>query len=379
MRILHGIPGRNWGGMEFRVVEQTAWLNANGHQAWLATPKDGETFQRASALGLPLIDLDFDRPWSSAFVRQLRTKLKELRIEVADAHVTRDAKALICCLDLVAVVRSRHITQRLKAGFLRALQWRLGADQVITVADCVRKALISDGLVDPMRTHVVGEWADDSFFAPEDAAVRARMRQDWGCGPGDIVIAAVGMLRPDKGFEHAVRAVPILLAQGIPAKLVLIGGATLESEGYAASLKDEAARLKVAEHVVFPGYSDQVAQCLMGADMVCVPSLIEAQSRVVPQAFAMGKPVVATRVGGLPELVREGKTGLLVPPGDPHALAEALKKMAASKEQAQAMADQARLFAQQALRIQHQMQATLEIYGKALERARQRSYLRLKT
>ena len=98
MRILHTIPGRNWGGLEFRVIEQTQWLNAHGHQAWLATPKNGESHRRAVAAGLPVIDFNFGQPWRWGTIRKMRALLLELRIEVADVHVTRDAKALIALM-----------------------------------------------------------------------------------------------------------------------------------------------------------------------------------------------------------------------------------------------------------------------------------------
>jgi glycosyltransferase involved in cell wall biosynthesis len=379
MRILHTIPGRNWGGMEFRVLEQMAWLAARGHPTWLATPKNGESFKRASAQGLSVIDIDFDQPWSFSLIRQLRALLVDLKIDVADAHVTRDAKALIACLDRVAVVRSRHITQRLKPGLLRGMQWRYGADQVIAVADCIRAALVTDGLADPWRTHVVGEWADETFFQPTQETIRQRIRREWGCADNETAIVTVSMLRPDKGLEFAVQALPHLLGEGIAARLVIIGGATGEGVAYEARLKAEAARLNVETHVVFAGYSENVAHSLMAADLVCVPSVAnEAQSRIVPQAFASGRAVVATRVGGLPELVSDAKTGLLVPPHDPFSLAKALSKLARDKAQASILAAEAKLLAEAQLRMDGRMTATLGVYEKALERAASRSYLRLK-
>ncbi len=379
MRILHTIPGLNWGGMEFRVLEQIAWLNAHGHQAWLATPKGGESFKRASAQGLPLIDVDFDRPWHLNTIRQMRALIRDLEIEVVDAHVTRDAKVLMLCRDLVAVVRSRHITQRLKPGAMRSLQWRWGADAVIAVADCIAKSMIADGLVDPERTWVVGEWADESFFAAVDEDVRSHLRQNWDCQAKEIVVATVSMLRPDKGLEHTVACLPPLLEANLQVRLLVVGGATGEGKDYSDSLKRHAHRLGVARHVVFAGYCENVAQTLMAVDMVAVPSIAnEAQSRVVPQAFAAGKPVVATRVGGLPELVQDGKTGLLVPPGDPLSLARAIEKLATDTDLANRLAGNAKAFAIAELRMDRQMEATLSIYGKALERGRRRPYLSLR-
>ncbi|CAA6605743.1 putative glycosyl transferase [Rhodospirillaceae bacterium LM-1] len=365
--------------MEFRVLEQIAWLNAHGHQAWLATPKGGESFKRASAQGLPLIDVDFDRPWRLDTIRRMRSLIRELKIEVADAHVTRDAKVLMLCRDLVAVIRSRHITQRLKPGILRSLQWRWGADGVIAVAECIAKSMIADGLAAPERTWVVGEWADESFFADVDEDARSQQRKNWDCQENEIVVATVSMLRPDKGLEHTVASLAPLLDANLPVKLLVVGGVTEEGMGYSDLLKQKADRLGVARYVVFAGYSENVARTLMAADMVAVPSIAnEAQSRVVPQAFAAGKPVVATRVGGLPELVQEGKTGLLVPPGDPLSLARAIEKLATDPDLAKRLTENAKALAMADLRMDRQMEATLSIYSKALERGRGRPYLPLR-
>lgn len=374
MRVLHTIPGRNWGGMEFRVIEQTQWLNAHGHQAWLATPKNGASFERAMAAGVPVIDFNFDQPWRWSAIRQMRALLRELRIELADVHVTRDAKALMACLDLTAVVRSRHITQRLKPGLLRSMQWRLGSDAVIAVAECVRTAMLADGLADPARAHVVGEWAEDIFFAPIAAPVREDLCKTLELAPEMTAIACVGMLRPEKGQDILIDA----LAQ-LPDSFValMIGNATSEGDAHAKSLRSRAESAGVGGRVRWLGYRTDIAQLLAASDIVAVPSLLEAQSRIVPQAFAVGKPVVATRVGGLTELVHDGKTGLLVPPRDSFALAKAIERLAKDAALAARLVLEAKTYAEAHLHMDRQMEATLAIYAKALERARTRSYLRM--
>ena len=124
MRILHTIPGRNWGGMEQRTLEQVRWLATHGHDVWLAAPADGEPYRAALAEGLPLVSMNFDRPWRPATVMALRRLVTTNRIDIIDTHVTRDAKAAIACLDLCAVVRSRHVNQPLRPTPVRRLQWR---------------------------------------------------------------------------------------------------------------------------------------------------------------------------------------------------------------------------------------------------------------
>jgi len=375
MRILHTIPGRNWGGMEHRTIEQVRWLAGHGHAVWLAAPDDGEPFRRAQAQGLPVIAFDFDRPWKTATISALRRIVRERRVEVIDAHVTRDAKAALACLDLCAVVRSRHVNQPLKPSLIRRLQWRL-SDHVITVAECTREHLVHIGLADPARSTSIGGWADERFFdLPDPVATRSRLRGEIGLSPDAFVLVCVGMLRPDKGQDHLIRALGLLKRRGLDFVTVLAGSATAESAAYESGL----AVLAGAEgvDVRFLGYRDDVSELMQMGDGVVIPSLTEAQPRVAVQAFATGKPVVASAVGGVPEIVRDGETGWLVPPADPPALADALALLVGAGPEVERVAAAARRLAEQAMRFDHRMAQTLDTYRAAIGRARTRLWPRV--
>jgi len=374
LHILHTIPGRNWGGMEHRTVEQVRWLKANGHAVWLATPADGQTWKRAEAEGLPLLDFDFDRPWRPSSVREFRRMVIERGIELIDTHVTRDAKVAATCLDLCAVVRSRHVNQPLKSSPIRRMQWRLGADHIITVADCTRDALVADGLADPRRATAIGGWADDSFFAAAAPLERATVRAALGLPAESFVWLCVGMIRPDKGQDHLLEALALLEAQGRTPTLAIVGSATAECAAYEQSLRARAADF--GGRVVFTGYRDDVAVLMRTADAVVIPSLTEAQPRVAVQAFAVGRPVVASAVGGVPEIVTAGETGWLVPPADPAALAQAMETVMANRPRAEAIASRARCLAETTMRFDHRMEQTLATYRAALAHAHKRPFPR---
>lgn len=375
MRILHTIPGRNWGGMEHRTLEQVRWLVKHGHEVWLAAPEDGEPYKRAQAMGLPVVPMCFDPPLRA--VPALRRFIKQHRIEVMDAHVTRDAKAGLYCLDLCAQVRSRHVNQYLKPSFTRRLQWKL-SDHVITVAECTRQDLVRDGIIDAKRSCSIGGWADERFFdLPDPVATRARLRAEIGLGPDEFVLVCVGMLRPDKGQDHLIRALGLLKRRGIAITALLAGSATAESAEYEAGLKRMAGEEGVAVH--FLGYRDDVSELMQTGDIVVIPSLTEAQPRVAVQAFATGRPVVASSVGGVPEIVHDGETGWLVPPAQPEILANAIARVVEHPAEAARVAEGARKLAEQRMRFDHRMAETLETYRVAIERAKSRCFLRVKS
>lgn len=378
MRILHTIPGRNWGGMEHRTLEQVRWLQGHGHTVWLASPADGESFHRAQAQGLPVVDFDFDRPWSLATIRAIRALVRALAPDVADTHVTRDAKALLACLDLCPLVRSRHVNQPLKPSWLRRRQWRL-SDWIITVAECTREHLIDRGLADPSRSVSVGGWADERFFdLPDPAATRSAIRTEAGIPMDAFVLLCVGMLRPDKGQNFLIDALDLLQRRGLAPTVLLAGEATAESAVYEDELKRKIAAAGLNPRVIFLGYRDDISQLMQSADAVVIPSLTEAQPRVAVQAFATGRPVVASAVGGVPEIVHDGQTGLLVPPADPAALADALARTMTEPEKMAALARGARELAEGTMRFDHRMAQTLAAYDAAIAHARKRCCPRLK-
>ncbi|MBI3444149.1 MAG: glycosyltransferase family 4 protein [Magnetospirillum sp.] len=379
MRILHTIPGRNWGGMEHRVLEQLRWLVRHGHPVWLAAPSDGQSFQKAEAEGLPVLAFDFDRPWKPATIRALRRLVMEKGIDIIDTHVTRDAKAAAACLDLAAVVRSRHVNQPLKPSMIRRLQWRLGADHIITVAECTRRDLARDGIIDAGRSTTIGGWADERFFDLKDpVAIRAQLRSKLSIPDDAFTWVCVGMLRPDKGQDHLLAALALLGERGLRPHLVVVGAATDECAAYEAELHRRAELPDLAGKVVFTGYRDDVSEHMQMADAVVIPSLTEAQPRVSVQAFAVGKPVVASNVGGVPEIVEDGKTGWLVPPADPARLADAMARVMTDAAAAARIAAAARALAETAMRFDMRMEQTLAAYRTAMKHAGGRRLPRLR-
>lgn len=136
------------------------------------------------------------------------------------------------------------------------------------------------------------------------------------------LIVGLGRLEPVKGFQLLVKALPAILS-GVPsARLLLVGEGPLR-----AALVNDARALGVADRLTLAGAQREGAAFLAAADLVVVPSLNEGMGRVLVEAMALGRPVVATRVGGIPAVVVDGETGRLVAPDDPSALARAVNEL----------------------------------------------------
>ena len=375
MRVLHTIPGRNWGGMEQRALEQVRWLNHNGHTAWYMAPPDGEPYAKALEMGVPVVPMVFDPPWALKCFMGIRNFVKENAVELIDTHVTRDAKAALASRGLCAIVRSRHVDIPLKTSFARRLQWRAGADHIITVAGVTREHLVEMGLADPYRSTWVGGWAEPRYFDTEITEQdRDRLRQELSISADVPVLLCTAMLRPDKGQNFLIEALGLLAAQGISPICLFAGAATAEGADYAEGLKNQAAKIGVLDRLRFLGYRTDLPILMRFADLMVLPSLVEGQPRVLVQAFASGRPVVAAAAGGVAEIVEIDKTGWLVPMADPPSLAHDIAEALGSPEKRAILAANARTVAERTMRIDGQMELTLKVYEQAIEWSKCRGF-----
>lgn len=370
MRILHTLGEKSLGGLEFRTLEQAGWLARHGHDTAIAAPAGSAISLAARQRGIATVDIDFDSPYSPRTVLRLRRAVRRLRIDVIDSHSRADGKTGALCRDLCAVVRTRHFAKPMPTSARRRLEWKLGCDQVIATSAAGRNALLDAGLAPAGRISVVGEWADDEFFrAADKAGLRRQVRRELELDPRDYVIATIGMLRPEKRQADLLRVVQRLRRQAVPAKALIVGMATAATQAYAHELRALAIQLGIAGHVVFTGHRSDVADMIHACDVVLVPSATEAWSRVVPESFAVRCPVVASNVGGLPEIVRPGDTGWLAEPGDIDGFADRIMRIRNAPAATATTVARARDHAESHFRLAGQMQRTLEVYARAMARS----------
>jgi len=212
----------------------------------------------------------------------------------------------------------RHFPDRVSRKrrlFNRLLDARAG--KVTAVCDFTRRSLVANEGLCARRIEIIPNGIDLEPFdrLPDRAAARARL----GLPDRADVIVHVGSFRPIKDHPTALRAMAMVLARRPAAVLVCAG------EGPQLSACQTLARqLRIERAVRFLGRRDDVPAILAAGDLALSSSLCEAHSLAMLEAMAAGCPVVATRVGGVPETVPDGRTGLLVGPQDPHAMAQAL-------------------------------------------------------
>jgi glycosyltransferase involved in cell wall biosynthesis len=189
------------------------------------------------------------------------------------------------------------------------------------------------------------------------------VRRELGIAPGAPVIASLSVLRRDKGFQHMIAKLPRVAAE-VPDVVYLVVG---DGE-YRGALEAAAAAHGVADRVVFAGSRTDVPRLLSACDLFVHPTYIDALPTVLAEAAAAGVPIVATRVGGVPEMCIDGRNGLLIPPGDEEELAGACLRLLREPGLAERMGAQSREVAGERYDIRTQAARLCDLYRRAMAR-----------
>jgi len=319
MEVLHVDPERGWGGGEVQVVSLVRELGRRGHRSRLAADPGGPLVAAAAAAGATVVPL----PIANGFdvVAALRLRRLVAGHDVVHLHTARAHALAPACRGLGArLVVTRRMDYVPRGGPYARWLYNRAVDVVIAISDGVRAALLQAG-VEPSRIRVVPSGIDPAAVTAAPGAGQT-LRRAWGVGDDEVVVLVLGVLERRKGHAILLEAAR-RLGPTRPAVRWVFCGEGGEREALVAAARP------LGDRVVFAGFQREVAACLAAADVVALPSLREGLGVAALEAMAAARPVVASRVGGLGEVVLPGETGLLVPPGDAAALADALRALIA--------------------------------------------------
>jgi len=210
-----------------------------------------------------------------------------------------------------------HIRQQIESRRVKQY-WLAQPDRVLAICQEIREVAIEGG-VDPSRIQVVYSGVDLSSNVGQVNG--GLIRQHYGLHPGQLLVGAVANLFPRKGYEYLLEALVDVRKKIPDIHCVIVGEGDTGYQKQLMNLVNERALHSV---VTFAGFQSNVLEYMAAFDVVVLPSILEGFGMVLLEAMAMGKPVVASRVGGIPEAVEDGVTGILVPPAHSRRLADAL-------------------------------------------------------
>lgn len=329
LKIIHIDTGRELRGGQRQLLRLARGLRERGHEQTVVCPEESALEHRARTEGFDVFALPPADLGHANGIFQLRQRLLAHRADILHAHDGRGQTInwLASWSLPVRRVASRRVTFLPGASIRHRLIYGRTCHAVIAVSQFIRGLLIGVG-VPERKIEVIPDGIEIPANLPSQE-LRASARAGWGIADDDFVLGQVGAFTFEKGQDTAIEATR-LLAEHLPnARLLLVG----ETRGKAPSHIHKDSQ-ETGERLRFLGPLEDLAPFFAAIDVLVMPSRAEGLGSAALAAMAHGKPVVASRVGGLPEIVEDGVSGWCIPPGSAQALADSV---------AAAVSDRARL------------------------------------
>ncbi len=342
LRIVHVDTRRELRGGQRQLLMLAHGLVARGHTQLIVTPEDSGLESQARTDGLAVFPLPDHDPFHAHGILQLRLRLEVERADILHAHDGRGQTiAWLASLGKpVRRVASRRVLYQPRGLLLHRLKYTHTCDGVVAVSEFIRGLLVRSG-VPKEHVEVIPDGVEIPSAAP-DGAARAEARAQWGLTESDFVIGQVGAFTREKGQDITLAAVAEAACDLPDSRLVLVGsGPERHSEAVERAVHQLGARVRMIDYV------ENLPEWMAALNVLVMPSRSEGLGSSALVAMAQGIPVIAARVGGLPEIVENGRTGWLIPPESPQALAQALRDAAQNSAKREAFGQQARERARQ--------------------------------
>ena len=338
----------------------------------------GRLIHEIRSQGVPVEVLGIDRMGDPRALSRVLSRLRRERVDLVHAQLELSeliGPAVARILRIPSVVTlhttttaSQGARARVRALLVGAVLRRL-CDRIIAVSDHAARHYVEVDRLPTARISTVYNGIDLGRFRPPASVsdLRAATRRELGVPDDSPLIVTVAVLRQPKGIQHLIRAMPAILREIPGARYLIVGDGE-----YRAELASLARRTGVGERIVFAGARTDVARMLHASDLFVLPTLTEALPTVIAEAMAAGLAIVATRVGGIPEMVEDGRNGLLIDAGDEAALAMACTRVLADHELSTRLAATGSLVVSERFDLSRQAGRLRELYAELVADARGR-------
>lgn len=327
INILHIYQNSKIGGVQQQILNLLKAYNREVFNPIFCClgPKE-EIGKEIEGIGIDCIPLNRSRynRFSLGIVLDLHRLMKKKQIHIVRTHRYRSnfygrlAAFLTGALVIVASVHDNYRTDKRPGRRIINRMLSHITDKIVAVSEEVKKDIIRYDKIEPSKVVVLPNGIDVERFNPKGNF--ADIRKEFSIKEGALVVGFVGRIVPAKGLQYLIDSIPYVKGEFKNIKLLVIGEGSI-----VARLHEQAKEKKVYDSIIFTGRRRDIPDILSCIDIFVMPSIAEGLPNALLEAMAMGKPIVATEVGGIPEVMKNGVNGLLVPPRDPIALATAMK------------------------------------------------------
>jgi glycosyltransferase involved in cell wall biosynthesis len=314
------------GGAQEHVFNLVTRIDTDRYDVSVCSLTAGAGLRKIERAGIAVCAID--EPDDEAAIDAVARHLLAQRADVVHAHMYRaEVIAAQAAWRLAAMGHRRPLvvstvhSSRIRSDEDKALVRRLTPkmDHLIAVSRAIVRKIEDEGRMGA-PVSLIYNGVDLQRYDHQERC--CTLHEEYGLAPGAPIVGVVGRLEPEKGHPTLIDAWPLVLRRVPDAYLLVVGEGSRDE-----ALREQAAALGVADRVVFTGRRDDVPAVTAALDVAVLPSYREAQGLSILEAMALSRPVVASDVGGIPEMVEHGRTGLLVPPHDDTALADAIVRL----------------------------------------------------
>jgi glycosyltransferase involved in cell wall biosynthesis len=358
-RVLHIYSSWTAGGAEKLMLSLAAALEQKGIKNFIAAPGDSYMFQKAAELGLKAYSLVIKGSFDPIGICGLAWIIRKEQINILHAH---QGKVFWPCVMMklffgkrLKIVFHRHA--QLPHRFYSRAHYKF-ADGVIAISKAVAQGLIEVDKVPAEKVKIVYNGTDFSRFNRNVSA--DEVKDKYGL-QGKLVVGTVAaMNRPKgKGQEYLIEAAQIVKIRYPQIRFLIVGTGEIEDD-----LKRIAKKLAVQNEIVFTGYQEEVEKFIAAMDIFCFLSWdTEGFGQVMVEAQGMGKPVIGTNIGGIPETFKDYETGMLIPSKNSELLAQVIITMLSNKELLLNMGKKAEAFALENFSLDKMAIGVMKVYN----------------
>ena len=367
IKIIHIITGIAVGGAENHLLSLLGKLDRRKYKIDLAYLKDKAELKDAfESIGISPIRIDLKSNYDLIALWRLFRLIKRERYNIVHTHLFHaDTYGTLAAYlaKVPIIISSKHNDEE----FLQKLVYKmlhrvttLFSKKIIALSDHVKDYVVRIGVGNPDKVKTIYYGLD---WRPYDNLNRSyTVREEFGIDKRTILIGTIARLTKQKGLKYLLEAFRQVLDTEKNCKLMIVGRGELEDE-----LKNLSKELGIEDKVIFTGFREDIPEIMHSLDIFVLPSLWEGLGRVFLEAMAARKPIVATNVSAIPEVIANGETGILVPPRNPGALVKGILHLIKNPDAVIRMGEAGRKRLEEKFSIEEMVRKTKEIYESLIK------------
>lgn len=365
LNTLHIEFGRNLYGGALQVIYLIKGLAERGHEVSLVCAKGSAIEKEVGKLDIDVYPVKVFCDCDPTLAVRVYNVVRKVKPDIVHLHSRRGAEILggiaARSAHVPAVVLSRRVDDRVRMGLLGRLKYNVLPDKIVAISDGIRKVLRDGGIREDKLELVHSAVLTSQFQYQRD---RKWFESEFGVSEDTQVIGVIAQLIDRKGHRYLLSALPEIIEEFPSVRVLAFGKGPLQSQ-----LESLVLEQGISDYVQFVGFRTDMDRILPNLDIVVHPALREGLGVSLLQASLVGVPIVASAVGGIPEIVIDGETGFLTQPGDVDAISRSVLKLLRDRELAKQLGENGRKLVFSEFSVDQMVEGNLRVYHDVLKRA----------